>query len=79
MGGLIYLTHNVPNISFVVNMVLKFMHKPHESHWRVAKLILKYLQWTMNYGIFYLSKVTNSLLDYINSYLQVANQIDSPL
>jgi hypothetical protein len=33
MGSLIYLTHNRPNISFVVILVSRFMQHPHEINW----------------------------------------------
>jgi hypothetical protein len=45
-------------------MVSRFMHKPHEIHWQEAKRILIYLQGTMNYGVFYSSRATISLLGY---------------
>jgi len=43
VGSLIYLTHSQPDISFAVSMVSRFMQKPHESHWLVAKRILRYI------------------------------------
>lgn len=67
VGNLIYLTHNMPNISFVVSTVSKFMQQPHESHWREAKIIMRYLKGIVNYGVFYLSSATVSLLGYTNS------------
>ena len=32
IGKLLYLTHNCPDLSFVVGLVAQFMHQPHESH-----------------------------------------------
>ena len=40
VGKLLYLTHSRPELSFVVGLVARFMHQPHESHWKVAKIIL---------------------------------------
>ena len=34
VGSLIYLTHSMPDISFVVGMVSRFMQQPHEIHGR---------------------------------------------
>ena len=31
-GKILYLTHTPPDLSFVVGLVARFMHKPHESH-----------------------------------------------
>ena len=32
VGKLLYLTHTHPDLSFVVGLVIRFMHQPHESH-----------------------------------------------
>ena len=32
VGKLLYLTHTRPDLSFVIGLVARFMHKPHESH-----------------------------------------------
>jgi hypothetical protein len=37
---LMYLTTTGPDIMFVLNLVARFMHQPHESHWWEAKRIL---------------------------------------
>ena len=67
VGSLIYLTHTRPNLSFAISLVFWFMQKPHESHWQVTKRILRYLQVTLHYGVFYLSSTTVSLSGYIDS------------
>ena len=36
VGKLLYLTHTRPDLSFVVGLVARFMHQPHESHWKAA-------------------------------------------
>lgn len=66
VGSLIYLMHSVPNVSYVVSMISTFMQKPHESHWKESKRILKYLQGTLNYGVFYSNTALVSLLGYID-------------
>ena len=51
LGKLLYLTHICPDLSFV--LVARFMHQPHESHWKAAKRILRYIQGTIQFGIHY--------------------------
>ncbi|XP_059067900.1 secreted RxLR effector protein 161-like [Cryptomeria japonica] len=48
-------------------MVSRFMQEPHESHWKVAKLILHYIQGTHSYGIHYASDVDIDLVGYTDS------------
>jgi hypothetical protein len=43
VGILLYLTHTHPNLSFVVGLVAWYMKTPHESHWKAAKRILRYV------------------------------------
>eukprot|EP00253_Pinus_taeda_P025259 PITA_25259 len=44
IGSLIYLTTTRPDISFVVGILSRFMKKPCEGHWSVAKRVLR-LRW----------------------------------
>eukprot|EP00253_Pinus_taeda_P028223 PITA_28223 len=53
VGTLIYLTTTRPDLAYVVNVLSQFMSKPLESHWNVAKNVLRYLQGTVDYGIIY--------------------------
>jgi hypothetical protein len=46
VGSLIYLTTTIPNISFIVGIVSRFMQKPCEGHWSATKIFLKYLKGT---------------------------------
>eukprot|EP00253_Pinus_taeda_P035423 PITA_35423 len=43
-GKLLYLTHTRPDLSFVVGLIARFMQNPHESHWKEAKRILRYVR-----------------------------------
>ena len=54
VGSLLYLTHTRPNISFAVGFVSRFSQDPHDSHWKAAKRILRYLKGTVRFGIQYI-------------------------
>jgi hypothetical protein len=67
VGSLIYLTTTIPHISFVVGIISKFMQKPCERHWFVAKRVLKYLKGTQYFGLGF-SKVDDfNLIGYFDS------------
>eukprot|EP00253_Pinus_taeda_P008628 PITA_08628 len=44
VGKLLYLTHTHLDISFVVGIIARFIQNPHESHWKAAKRILRYVR-----------------------------------
>lgn len=46
-----YATITRPEISFSVNKVYQFMHQPLIEHWRAVKIILRYLNGTIDYII----------------------------
>lgn len=51
VGALQYVTITRPELSYSVNRVCQFMHKPLESHWRAVKRILRYLKGTLDFGL----------------------------
>ncbi|KAL5706290.1 hypothetical protein ACHQM5_024479 [Ranunculus cassubicifolius] len=53
VGALQYLTITRPDISYAVNQVCQFMHKPTTTHWTAVKRILRYLKHTHDNGLFY--------------------------
>lgn len=53
VGSLIYLTTIRPDLAYAVIALSQFMSKPLESHWVVAKGVLRYLQGTLDFGIVY--------------------------
>ena len=53
VGMLLYLTHSCPDISFAIGLVSQYMQHPHESHWKAAKIILRYIHGTIKVGIHY--------------------------
>jgi hypothetical protein len=54
VGELLYLAVCTrPDISFAVNMVARFVQKPHEVHWSAVKQIARYLIGTPDTGLLY--------------------------
>eukprot|EP00253_Pinus_taeda_P005716 PITA_05716 len=69
VGSLNYLTITRPNISFVVGTLSRFMQKPCEGHWFVAKRVLKYVKGTQDFGLKYTQVGDFSLIGYSDSDL----------
>ncbi|XP_061989602.1 uncharacterized mitochondrial protein AtMg00810-like [Rosa rugosa] len=53
VGGMQYLTFTRPDIAYAVNIVCQFMSFPTDAHFASVKRILRYLQGTINHGLFY--------------------------
>lgn len=53
VGGLRYLVHTRPDISYAVGIVSRFMERPTVVHQGAVKRILRYVKGTLNYGIVY--------------------------
>ena len=52
VGALQYLSITRPDVSFAVNKVCQFMHRPTDIRWSEVKRILRYLKDTINYGLY---------------------------
>jgi hypothetical protein len=58
IGSLLYLTANRPDIAFSVGVCACFQANPKESHLTAVKRIIRYVNDTLSYGIWY-SRETN--------------------
>jgi hypothetical protein len=67
VGSLLYLTHTHPDLSFVVDLVARYMKTPHESHWKETKRTLHYVHGTIQFVIHYSSGVTPLLVGFTDS------------
>jgi histone deacetylase 1/2 len=63
VGGLQYLLHTRPDLSFAVNKVCQYLHAPHSSHWSAVKRILCYVHLTASHGL-HLRAASSSLLSF---------------
>lgn len=62
VGGLRYLVHTRPDISFAVGIVSRYMERPTTMHMNAVKRILRYVQGTTGYGLVYTKKSGNNIL-----------------
>ena len=50
---LLYLALTRPDLSYSVKHLSQFLHQPRVPHLRAALNVVKYLQGTLDYGLFY--------------------------
>lgn len=56
-----------PNISYAVKLLSRFMHAPKESHWKVAKRVLRYIRGTLDLGLEFTHSDNFHLMAYLDS------------
>ena len=54
VGSLNSLTTTRPSISYSVSILIQFLAKPCETHWKASKQVLRYLKETINFGLLYI-------------------------
>ncbi|XP_038713424.1 secreted RxLR effector protein 161-like [Tripterygium wilfordii] len=64
IGSLLYLTASRPDITFSVCVCARYQADPKESHLSTVKRILKYINGTPDFGIFYSKDTNASLVGY---------------
>ncbi|GKA65567.1 retrotransposon protein, putative, ty1-copia subclass [Tanacetum coccineum] len=64
MGSLMYLTSSRPGLNYVVCLCARYQAKPTEKHLQAVKQIFRYLNGTINMGLWYLKDTDMSLTAY---------------
>ena len=64
IGSLLYLTASKPNITFIVGVCARFQAAPKESHLTAVKRIIRYINGTSDYGIWYSKDLNECLAGY---------------
>ncbi|XP_049399783.1 secreted RxLR effector protein 161-like [Solanum stenotomum] len=67
IGSLFYLTANMPDLVLSEGMYARFQAAPKESHFKVAKRILRYLKGTHDLVLFYPSGDFFDLIGYVDA------------
>lgn len=62
VGGLRYLVHTRPDISYAVGIISRYMERPTEMHMNAAKKIMRYIKGTLNHGLIYSRSSANSAI-----------------
>ena len=68
IGSLQYLSLTRPDVSFAVNKLSQFMHRPTTEHWTAIKRVLRYLSGTMSHGVFFPTKTSTALHAFTDAY-----------
>ena len=54
IGSLMYVMNcTCPDIAFIVNKLSRFTSNPDKDHWKALIRVLRYLKYTLNYGLHY--------------------------
>eukprot|EP00257_Ricinus_communis_P015773 XP_015573748.1 uncharacterized protein LOC107261134 [Ricinus communis] len=67
VGSLMYLTSTRPDIMHAVSVISRYMECPTEMHLLTAKRILRYLQGTKEFGLFYKKGGKSALIGFTDS------------
>ena len=64
IGSLLYLTTSRPNIAFSVGVCARYQVAPKESHLTAVERIIRYVNGTLDYGLWYSKDSNASLAGY---------------
>ncbi|GJU41148.1 retrovirus-related pol polyprotein from transposon TNT 1-94 [Tanacetum coccineum] len=67
IGSLMYLTASIPDLNYVVCLCARYQAKPTEKHLQAVKRIFRYLNRTINMGLWYLKDTDMSLTAYADA------------
>ncbi|KAM2022235.1 hypothetical protein ACFX16_044164 [Malus domestica] len=67
VGKLIYLKITRPDIAYLVSLVSQFMHYPTSVHWKIVKIILRYLKGSVGRGILMKKNGSNHIMAYTDA------------
>ena len=67
IGSLLYLTTNRLDIAFSVGVCARFQVAPKESHFTAVKRIIRYINGTSDYGIWYSRDSNECLAGYFDA------------
>ncbi|KAL5578552.1 hypothetical protein UlMin_020251 [Ulmus minor] len=64
IGSLLYLTASRPDLCFSVGVCARFQSDPKELHLQAVKRIIRYVNGTLDYGLWYSMDTTTDLVGY---------------
>ncbi|XP_028126920.1 uncharacterized protein LOC114323508 [Camellia sinensis] len=64
IGSLLYLTANQPDIAFSVSVCARYQAYPKESHLLAVKCMIKYVNGTLGYGIWFTTDTTAEIIGF---------------
>jgi len=67
IGSLLYVTASRLDVMFSVCMCARFQASPRKSHLKTTKIILRYLKYTQNFGLWYPKGAKFELIGYFDS------------
>ncbi|CAM8940081.1 unnamed protein product [Rhodiola kirilowii] len=68
IGALMYLANCTrPDIAFAVNLLARFSSAPTKRHWNGIKHVFRYLQGTIDLGLFYPNNTKPVLIGYVDA------------
>ena len=67
IGSLLYLTVSHPDIAFSMGVCARYQSKPKKSHIQAVKRILRYVNGTTEFGIWFTSYTNTNIVGFSNA------------
>ncbi|XP_076912370.1 uncharacterized protein LOC143570654 [Bidens hawaiensis] len=67
VGSLMYITNTRPDLQYVVSLISRFMSNPMVEHYDAAKRVIRYIQGTLDFGVWYKKGGKGEMKAYANS------------